>query len=130
MFRGTYNCERNGVPSEAQSVSQEWMAGCESRGRAHMQGHMVFVWQQVTNEKAERQRVFQVRQHEVLKMLLFFSLFLPLVPDAERYTWKAIRRGRTMQAATTRGVTMGDMKNVGEIKKHLKNALLRLCSGS
>ena len=40
-------------------------------------------------------------------------LVLLLVDDAQRYTWKAVRRGRTMQAAM-QGVTMEAMRDDGQ----------------
>ena len=62
--------------------------------------------------KKEGQRVFEVRQHDVLKVIRR-HLTLLLVDDAKSHTWKAIRRGRTMQAAM-RGVTLEGIQDVGQ----------------
>ena len=67
---------------------------------------------QIIRDKTEGQKVFAVRQHDVLKVIRR-HLTLLLVDDAKRHTWKAIRRGRTMQAAM-RGVTLEGMKDVGQ----------------
>ena len=67
---------------------------------------------QVIHQKEEGQRVFSVRQYDVLKMIRR-HLVLLLVDDAKGHTWKTIRRGRTMQAAM-RGVTMDGMQGDGQ----------------